>query len=131
MSCEEWIMRAIKIGTIGAAVLALATGAMAHQAAAKGISFNSLTPSQFISSCEKMGGKVSRPGQGVIRCTLPSGTVVDCSFSTGGTVCAWKGDMSTTSVKQLMGDPTPSTMNPGTTTTPKAPNTSGSTDTVN
>ncbi len=53
---------------------------------------------------EKMGGKVSRPGQGVIRCTLPSGTTVDCSFGTGGTVCAWKGDMSTTSVKQLMGD---------------------------
>lgn len=124
-------MHATTLGAMGALAAALLTASGAEQASAKGVSFNSLTPSQFISSCEKMGGKVSRPGQGVIRCTLPSGTTVDCSFGTGGTVCAWKGDMSTTSVKQLMGDPTPSSVNPGTTTTPKAPNTPGSTDTVN
>lgn len=110
---------------------ALLTCAGAQPAAAKGVSFNSLTPAQFISSCEKMGGKVSRPGTGVIRCTLPSGTVVDCSFGAGGTVCAWKGDLNGQSVKQLMGDPSPAAVSPGTTTNPpKAPETPGA-DTVN
>jgi hypothetical protein len=127
----EWIMHAIKLSAIGAVALALAAGGTAHRAAAKGVSFNSLTPSQFISSCEKMGGSVSRPGQGTIRCTLPSGTVVDCSFGAGGTVCTWKGDMSTTNVKQLMGDPSPATVNPGSSKTPKAPESPGSSSTVN
>ena len=123
-------MRAIKIGAYATATWFLAIGVPAHEAAAKGISFNSLTPAQFISSCEQMGGTVSRPGTGVIRCTLPSGTVVDCSFGAGGTVCAWKGDLSNQGVKQLMGDPSPATINPGSSKTPKAPGTPGS-DTVN
>lgn len=103
----------------------------ASQAWAKGISFNSLTPAQFISSCEKMGGTVSRPGTGVIRCKLPSGTVVDCSFDSNGTVCVWKGDLSTTDSKKLMGDPSPSSVNPGGTTKPKATDAPSTTDTVN
>ena len=107
--------------TLGVLVLGLATGAGAPQAWAKGVSFNSLTPAQFISSCEKMGGTVSRPGTGVIRCKLPSGTVVDCSFDSNGTVCAWRGTLPETESKQLMGDPSPATMNPGSNTTkPKA-----------
>lgn len=90
------------------------------QAWAKGVSFNSLTPAQFIASCEKMGGTVSRPGTGVIRCKLPSGTVVDCSFDANGTVCAWKGSLPPSDSKQLMGDPTPNSVNPNTNTQPKA-----------
>lgn len=111
-------MHAIKIRTIRALVL-LAAALASPEAAAKGVSFNSLTPSQFISSCEKMGGTVSRPGTGVIRCKLPSGTVVDCSFGPDGTVCAWKGDMTTTAVKQLMGDPSPTSISPGNNSTTK------------
>ena len=107
--------------TFGVLVLSAAIGAGAPQTWAKGISFNSLTPAQFISSCEKMGGTVSRPGTGVIRCKLPSGTVVDCSFDANGTVCVWKGALPETESKQLMGDPSPATTDPGNSTTkPKA-----------
>jgi hypothetical protein len=120
-------MHSIKIAAIGAlAVTLLAAGVATREAAAKGVSFNSLTPSQFISSCEKMGGTVSRPGTGVIRCKLPSGTVVDCAFGADGTVCTWKGDLPTANVKQLMGDPSPAAVSPGNTTTnPKSPDAPG------
>lgn len=112
--------------------LAVLAGGGAPQAWAKGISFNSLTPSQFISSCEKMGGTVSRPGTGVIRCKLPSGTVVDCSFDSNGTVCVWKGDLTTVDTKKLMGDPSPAAVSPGTgTNKPKATDAPSTTDTVN
>jgi hypothetical protein len=122
----------VSLRTISVVALAVLAGAGASQAWAKGISFNSLTAAQFISSCEKMGGTVSRPGTGVIRCKLPSGTVVDCSFDSSGTVCTWKGDLPTADSKKLMGDPSPATVNPGTgTTKPKAPDASGATDTVN
>ena len=123
-------MNSIMLRTAGIAALAVLAGVAAPQAWAKGISFNSLTPAQFISSCEKMGGTVSRPGAGVIRCKLPSGTVVDCAFDSNGTVCTWKGDLNTADTKQLMGDPSPGTVNPNTgTTKPKA--TDAPTGTVN
>jgi len=123
-------MASVMLRTVGVAALAAFASVTTSQAWAKGISFNSLTPSQFISSCEKMGGTVSRPGPGVIRCKLPSGTVVDCSFDSNGMVCAWKGDLNTADTKQLMGDPSPATVNPNTgTTKPKA--TDAPTGTVN
>jgi len=113
-------MRAIWLGTLGAAMAALLVGSAAPQASAAGISFNSLTPAQFISSCEQMGGTVSRPGAGTIRCKLPSGTVVDCSFGADGTICVWKGNSTPPDVKQLFRDVPPSSVNPNTTTPPKA-----------
>ena len=125
-------MRSIAFKTARILALAALAGTAAPQAWAKGVSFNSLTPAQFISSCEKMGGTVSRPGTGVIRCKLPSGTVVDCSFDSSGTVCAWKGDLTTANTKQLMGDPSPGAVSPGNgTTKPKATDAPSTTDTVN
>ncbi|HNB25962.1 MAG TPA: hypothetical protein PLR41_03320 [Alphaproteobacteria bacterium] len=119
-------MRTTKLRVFGGLAAAMLAGAATY-AWAKGVSFNSLTPAEFVSSCEKMGGKVSRPGTGVIRCTLPSGTVVDCSWGNdgGGTICSWKGDLSTASIKKLMGDPSPNSVSPGTTSQPKATGTPG------
>ena len=122
-------MNAITLKTAGVIALAILAVGMPH-AWAKGISFNSLTPSKFISSCEQMGGRVTRVGQGTIKCTLPSGTEVTCSFGNDGTVCTWRGDMTPASRKQLLGDPSPTSINPNTGTTPKAPAAPG-TDTVN
>jgi len=125
-------MRTTKFKVIGGVVAIVLAGAATY-AWAKGVSFNSLTPAQFVSSCQQMGGEVSRPGPGVIRCKLPSGTVVDCSWANdgGGTICSWKGDLSTSNIKKLMGDPSPNSVSPGTTTKPpKATGTPG-TDTVN
>lgn len=113
-------MRAIWLGTLSALTAAMLVGAAAPQAWAAGISFNSLTPAQFISSCEQMGGTVSRPGAGTIRCKLPSGTVVDCSFGTGGTICTWKGNTTPPDVKHLFRDVPPASINPNPATPPKA-----------
>lgn len=125
-------MRAIKIGATGILATGLLGGLVASQANA-GTNINRLTPSQFISSCEQMGGRATRIGEGTIKCTLPSGTEVTCSFVAGGdTICTWKGDISTTTRKQLLGDPAPAQINPNTgTKQPKAPTPPGSSDTVN
>ncbi len=119
-------MRRTKLTVFSGLATAILVGAATY-AWAKGVSFNSLTPAQFISSCEQMHGKVTRLGTGAIRCTLPSGTVVDCSWGNdgGGTICTWKGDLSTASIKKLMGDPSPNSVSPGTTNQPKATDTPG------
>ncbi len=71
-----------------------------------------------------MGGTTSAAPVGGIRCTLPSGTAVDCSFNTteGTAACQWTKDLPPKSAKALIGDVPPASMAPPTTTTkpPKA-----------
>jgi hypothetical protein len=108
-------------------VCALAVSVAAAMAAANawakpGFAIVTLSPSQFVSNCQSMGGTTSSAPNGGIRCTLASGQTVDCSFdtSTGQALCQWTKDLPPKSSKQLIGDPAPGTMNPNTTTQPKA-----------
>jgi hypothetical protein len=117
----------------GLALAALAAGlaTFAPQAYAKpGFAIVALSPAQFLSNCQSMGGTHSMAPHGGIRCTLPSGTVVDCSFgSDGQAICSWNRTMPVKSQKDLLGDPLPNTVDPNTGgKLPKAPS---APDTVN
>ena len=108
---------------VGALGLGVAVALVAPQAWAKpGFAIVSLSPAKFVSNCQGMGGTTSSAPNGGIRCTLPSGQTVDCSFDTsnGQALCQWTKDLPPKSSKQLMGDPLPGSMNPNTTTQPKA-----------
>jgi hypothetical protein len=111
--------------------LALA-GALPSAAWAKpGFAIVKLTAAQFVSNCQSMGGTSSSAPGGGVRCTLPSGTVVDCSFSNDGTaLCQWTKTLPPASIKGLMGDPLPNTMNPGT-IKPQAPGAPAAPGTLN
>lgn len=116
---------------IGALGLGIAVAMAAPHAWAKpGFAIVTLSPSTFVSNCQSMGGTSSSAPGGGIRCTLPSGQTVDCSFNTsnGEALCQWTKDLPPKSRKPLIGDPLPDTMNPGTTTQPKA---TGTPSTVN
>ncbi len=116
---------------LAVAALAIAGTTFGSEAFAKpGFAIVALTPAQFLSNCQSMGGTHSMAPHGGIRCTLPSGTVVDCSFgSDGQAICSWNRTMPTKSQKDLLGDPLPSTMDPSTGgKLPKAPS---APDTVN
>ena len=122
-----------RVGTFGLAVvvgLSIAPAAWAKP----GFAVVSLSPGAFVSNCQSMGGTSSSAPGGGIRCTLPSGTVVDCSFNTtdGTALCQWTKDLPPKSAKALMGDVPPASMAPPATTTkpPKATD-APATDTVN
>jgi len=122
-----------RVGTFGLAVaigLGIAPGAWAKP----GFAVVSLSPGAFVSNCQSMGGTSSQAPGGGIRCTLPSGQVVDCSFNTsdGTALCQWTKDLPPKSTKALIGDVPPASMAPPTTTTkpPKATDTPP-VDTVN
>lgn len=104
------------------AVLAIAGTAFGSEAFAKpGFAVVTLSPAQFLSNCQSMGGTHSMAPHGGIRCTLPSGQTVDCSFSSDGQAfCNWSRTLPTKGQKQLLGDPLPSTMNPDPAKPPKA-----------
>ena len=116
------------------ATLALAAaivGSMAPSAWAKpGFAIVSLSPAAFVSNCQSMGGTTSSAPHGGIRCTLPSGQTVDCSFNTsdGSAVCQWTRDLPPKSAKALMGDLPPDSLAP---TTSKPPKATGAPSTVN
>lgn len=95
---------------------ALAWSAAGAPAEAKpGFAIVSLTPAQFLSNCQRMGGTHSMAPVGGLRCTLPSGTVVECSFTSDGQAfCNWNRTLPPKGQKDLLGDPLPSTMDPGT-----------------
>jgi hypothetical protein len=112
-----------RVGTFGLAVaigLSLAPVAWAKP----GFAIVKLTPSKFVSNCQSQGGSTSTAPGGGIRCTLPSGQTVDCSFDTtaGDALCQWSRDLPPPSVKAMIGDVPPASMAPPTTTTkpPKA-----------
>jgi hypothetical protein len=118
-----------RVGTFGLAVafgLTLAPGAWAKP----GFAVVKLSPSQFVSNCQSQGGSTSTAPGGGIRCTLPSGQTVDCSFdtTTGDALCQWTKDLPPKSAKALMGDVPPDSLAPTTTKSPKA---TGAPDTVN
>ena len=118
-----------RVGTFGLAVaigLGLASGAWAKA----GFAVVKLSPSTFVSNCQSQGGSTSTAPGGGIRCTLPSGQTVDCSFdtTTGDALCQWSKDLPPKSAKALMGDVPPDSLAPTTTKPPKA---TGSPDTVN
>jgi hypothetical protein len=122
-----------RVGTFGVAVavgLLIAPGAWAKP----GFAVVKLSPSQFVSNCQSMGGTSSSAPNGGVRCTLPSGQTVDCSFdtTTGDALCQWTKDLPPKSAKALIGDVPPAGMAPPTTTTkpPKATDTPA-VDTVN
>ena len=103
--------------SLGALVLsaAIAAGTGSTAWAKSGFAIVSLSPSQFLSNCQSMGGTHSMAPHGGLRCTLPSGTVVDCSFgSDGQAICSWNRALPTKSQKDLLGDPLPNLMDPGT-----------------
>ena len=109
---------------VGALALIAALGLAAPQAWAKpGFAIVTLSPAKFVSNCQSMGGTSSQAPGGGIRCTLPSGQTVDCSFnaSDGTAVCQWSRDLPPKSSKQLIGDPLPNSVNPNTNTQPKVP----------
>ncbi len=119
-----------RVGTFGLAVvvsLGLASGASAKS----GFAIVSLSPAQFLSNCQSMGGTHSMAPHGGLRCTLPSGTVVDCSFgSDGQAICSWNRALPTKSQKDLLGDPIQNQLDPGATPN-KPPKTMDAPSTVN
>ena len=118
--------------SIGALALAAMTAAAGPVAWAKsGFAIVSLSPAQFLSNCQSMGGTHSMAPHGGLRCTLPSGTVVDCSFgSDGQAICSWNRALPTKSQKDLLGDPIQDQLNPGATPS-KPPKTMDAPSTVN
>jgi hypothetical protein len=128
---ERIMKRALSRGMIVAA-LAAGVSTFGTPAVAKpGFAIVALSPAQFLSNCQSMGGTHSMAPYGGIRCTLPSGTVVDCSFgSDGQAICSWNRTMPTKSQKDLLGDPLPTTMDPST-GKPKLPTTDVAPGTVN
>lgn len=108
------------LGTFAFAAFVSATGPAAW--AKPGFAIVSLSPGTFVSNCQSMGGTSSQAPGGGIRCTLPSGQVVDCSFNTsdGSAVCQWTRDLPPKSAKSLMGDVPPASVAPSTNKPPKA-----------
>ena len=107
----------------GALALAAAVAGLAGPAWAKpGFAIVTLSPSTFVSNCQSLGGTSSQAPGGGIRCTLPSGQVVDCSFNTsdGTAVCQWTRDLPPKSAKALIGDVPPGSVAPTTVKPPKA-----------
>jgi hypothetical protein len=122
-----------RAGTFGL-VVTIGLSIIAPVAWAKpGFAVVSLSPSTFISNCQSMGGTSSSAPGGGVRCTLPSGTVVDCSFNTsdGTALCQWTKDLPPKSAKALIGDVPPASMAPPTTTKPPKATDVPATDTVN
>jgi hypothetical protein len=118
-----------RVATFGLAVatgLGTAPGAWAKP----GFAIVSLSPAAFVSNCQSMGGSTSSAPTGGIRCTLPSGQTVDCSFNTteGTAACQWTKDLPPKSAKSLMGDVPPDSLAP---TTAKPPKATGAPATVN
>ncbi|WP_162916469.1 hypothetical protein [Dongia deserti] len=97
-------------------------GVTAPALAKPGFAIVSLSPQKFVSNCQSMGGTSSQAPGGGIRCTLPSGQTVDCSFNTndGSAVCQWTKDLPPKSAKALMGDVPPDSLAPTTSKPPKA-----------
>jgi hypothetical protein len=127
-------MSRILFGGFAALVLTATGIATAPDAFAKPkVAFVKMTAAQFISSCEQMGGRATRTGEGTIRCTLPSGTVVDCSFVAGqDTMCTWDGRQLAESDRQrLIGDPLPGSINPNASKPANATGGTGVPSTVN
>ncbi len=118
-----------RVATFGLAV-AIGLGITPGAWAKPGFAIVSLSPGAFVSNCQSMGGSTSSAPTGGIRCTLPSGQTVDCSFNTteGTAICQWTKDLPPKSAKALMGDVPPDSLAPTTTKPPKA---TGAPDTVN
>lgn len=115
---------------VGSLALAAAMASANGPDAWAGFAIVNLSPSKFVSNCQSMGGTTSPAPTGGIRCTLPSGQTVDCSFDTsaGTAACEWPRDLPPKSAKALMGDPPPDSLAPTTTKPPKA---TGAPSTVN
>ena len=118
-----------RVGTFGLAVaigLGMAPGAWAKP----GFAVVKLSPSKFVSNCQSQGGSTSTAPGGGIRCTLPSGQTIDCSFdtTTGDALCQWSRDLPPPSIKAIVGDVPPDSMAPPTNKPPKA---TGAPGTVN
>lgn len=126
-------MQAIIFRALAGLAVATVWSAAGSPAFAKsGFAIVSLSPAQFLSNCQSMGGTHSMAPHGGIRCTLPSGTVVDCSFgSDGQAICSWNRTMPTKSQKDLLGDPLPNSVNPTPAKPPKANGAPTAPDTVN
>ena len=114
------------------ACAAAITSATAPAWAKPGFAVVKLSPTAFVSNCQSLGGTSSPAPNGGIRCTLPSGQTVDCSFNTteGTAACQWTKDLPPKSAKALMGDVPPASMAPPTTTT-QPPKATGAPATVN
>ena len=110
-------LRIIGSPTLGI-VIAGATAAWAKP----GFAIVKLSPSQFVSNCQSQGGSTSTAPGGGIRCTLPSGQTVDCSFdtTTGDALCQWTKDLPPKSAKALIGNVPPDSLAPATSNPPKA-----------
>lgn len=121
-------LRTLRI--VGTLTLGLAIAGAAPAWAKPGFAIVKLSPSQFVSNCQSMGGTTSTAPNGGIRCTLSSGQTVDCSFdtTTGDAACQWTKDLPPKSAKALMGDVPPDSLAPTTTKPPKA---TGAPSTVN
>jgi hypothetical protein len=120
-----------RVATFGlAAAIGLSSAPAAW--AKPGFAIVSLSPAAFVSNCQSMGGSTSSAPNGGIRCTLPSGQTVDCSFNTqeGTAACQWTKDLPPKSARALMGDVPQDSLAPTTTTT-KPPKATGAPDTVN
>jgi hypothetical protein len=124
--------RALSRG-VAFAALAIGVSTFGTEAFAKpGFAVVTLSPAQFVSNCQSLGGTSSAAPGGGVRCTLSSGQTVDCSFDTqtGQALCQWTKDLPPKSKKPLMGDPLPTTINPST-GKPKFPTTDAAPSTVN
>ncbi|HKP23399.1 MAG TPA: hypothetical protein VJV39_06005 [Dongiaceae bacterium] len=118
-----------RVGTFGLAV-AVGLGLAPVAWAKPGFALVKLTPAKFVSNCQSQGGSTSQAPGGGIRCTLPGGQTVDCSFdtTTGDALCQWSRDLPPPSVKAMIGDVPPDSIAPTTTKPPKA---TGAPGTVN
>lgn len=126
-SVRQWCVISIALVFTAGIMIAMAPQAWA----AKKSVLIKLTPEAFVANCKNMGGTISRTPTGGIRCVLPSGTVVDCSFdtTTGDAACEWERSLPPTDKKKLLGDAPPDRLSPGTGTgKPKAPAAPGTID---
>ena len=104
----------MNIARICFAIVVLTVGALPALAVPPGFGTFRLTAAQFVANCQAMGG-TSSPVESVagtsIKCRLPSGLTVDCSFRGGEATCTGARTAPLNSLKDLLGD-RPQSVNP-------------------
>lgn len=95
------------------ALLALGTAAYAEKKETRVA--DGLTPKQFATNCDNMGGQIDEGsgGENTVQCTLPNGTNADCSFGPKDAYCEVttpRSSIPVRTIKGLMGDATTQVM---------------------
>jgi hypothetical protein len=84
---------------ISLATIAAATSAYAEMKESPGTTMRS-----FVTNCEAMGGTIDEGGNSnILKCTLPSGTVVTCDFASSPPYCGPDRRVPRKSLQELLG----------------------------